>query len=95
MALSYIFLLNKMILLQRFRFYLVFYVVAVLLVFGLSSSYCGVWFVIDLLRCDGVRCLVVALYLCGSDSDSQNEFDQSNISNYGCQYVEELKSKIF
>ena len=38
--------------------------VVVLSVFGLSSSYCDIWFVIDLLRCDVIRCLVATLYLC-------------------------------
>ena len=81
-----------MVLSQRFRFYLVFCVVVVLLAFGLSLSYYDIWFVISLLRCGVVRCLVVALYLCVGDLNRQNGFDQSKISNYGYQYVEELES---
>ena len=50
--------------------------------FGLSST---------LLRRGVVRHLVTRFYPCESDSNRQNIFDQSKISNYGCQYVEELE----
>ena len=53
--------------------------------FGLSSFY----------RRGVVHRLVTAFYLCGGDSSKQDIFDQSNISNYGRQYVEELKLQIF
>ena len=43
-----------------------------------------VWFVINLLRRDVVRRLVTTFYLCEDDSDNQDIFDQSNISNYDC-----------
>ena len=39
--------------------------------------------------------LVVTFYLCGGDSDKQVKFDQSKISNYGRQYVEELELQLF
>ena len=50
-------------------------------VFVLSSFY----------RHGAVRGLVAAFYLCEGDSNRQNKFDQSKRSNYGHQYVEELK----
>ena len=62
--------------------------------FGLSSSYCNVWFVVGLLRRSAFRCLVVTLYLYENDSNKQNGFDQSKISYYCYQYVEELESYI-
>ena len=55
----------------------------------------GVWFIVDMLRRGVVRRLIATLYLYKSDSNRQNEFDQSKISNYDGQYVEELESKIF
>ena len=58
-------------------------------------SFIDVWFFVDLLQRDVVRHFVVAFYLCGDDLDRQNIFDQSKISNYGHQYVEELESHIF
>ena len=51
-------------------FYLVFCVVVVVLsVFGFSSSYYSVWFVVSLLQRGVVRRFVVTFYLCVSDSD--------------------------
>ena len=37
----------------------------------------------------------MAFYLCEGDSDKQDIFGQLNISNYGRQYVKELKLQIF
>ena len=63
-----------------------------------------IWFVdilllhsvgVALLRFGVVHRLVAMLYLLGDDSDRQNKFDQSKISNYERQYIEELKSYIF
>ena len=51
--------------------------------FGLSLSYCGVWFIVNLLRRDVVRRLVVTRYLCEGDSDKQNGFDQYQIMIIG------------
>ena len=34
-------------------------------------------------------------YLCESDSNRQSRSDQLKISNYGCQYVEELSRKCY
>ena len=39
--------------------------------------------------------LVASFYLCGGDSDKKDIFDQSKISNYDFQYVEELELHIF
>ena len=58
-------------------FYFVFAVV--LSLFGLSSFY----------RRGTVRHLVVTVYLCEDDSNRQDIFDQSKISNYNHQYIEE------
>ena len=44
--------------------------------FGFSSSYYDVWFIIGLLRRDVVCHLVTTLYLCGDDSNRQNGFDR-------------------
>ena len=62
---SFIFLLNKVVLLQRFRFYFVFCVFVVLSTFGLLSVY----------RSGVVRHLVTTFYLCRGDSDKQDRFD--------------------
>ena len=68
-SLYFIFLLNKVILLRKFRFYLIFCVDVFLSAFGMLSSYYGVWFFICLLQ-HGVVCrLIVTLYLCEGDSD--------------------------
>ena len=56
--------------------------------FGLSSFYYSIWFVIGLLQRGAVRRFIVSLYLCGDDSNKQNGFDQLKISNYSHQYVE-------
>ena len=58
-----------MVLLQKFRFYLAFHVVAVLLRHLVCRRFIGVWFVVGLLLYDVIRRLVAALYLCGDDSD--------------------------
>ena len=58
-----------MILSRTLRFYLVFCIVVILLAFGLSSSYYGVWFVVGLLQHGVVRYLVTAFYLSGDDSN--------------------------
>ena len=68
-----------MVIPQRSGFYFVLCVVIVLSTFGLSSV---------LLRRGVVRCLVAAFYPCEDDSDRQDIFDESKISNYGCHYVE-------
>ena len=68
-----------MVLSQRFRFYFVFCGVVVLSTFDLSST---------LLQRGAICHLVVAFYLCDDDSNRQNIFDQSKISNYVCQYIE-------
>ena len=77
---SFILFFNEVVHLQRFWFYLVF-------------LYCliGVWFVVDLLLRDAVRCLVAMFYLYEDDSDGQSGFDRSK---YGRQYIEELDSYI-
>ena len=75
-----------MVISRRFRFYFIFRVVVVLLMFGLSST---------LLQRYVVRRLVAAFYPYEDDSDKQNIFDQSKISNYSHQYVEKLKLRIF
>ena len=60
--------------------------------FYLAFFYCrrfiGIWFFVSLLRCSVVRRLVVTFYLSKGDSDWKNGSDQSNISNYSRQYVE-------
>ena len=61
----------------------------------LSSSYYSVWFILCLLRCGVFRRLIITLYLCVSDSDKKNGFDQLKISDYDRQYAEELESSIF
>ena len=61
----------------------------------LPPSYCSVWFTVNLLRHCVFHRLVATLYLCGDDSDKKNRFDQSKISYYGHQYLEELESSIF
>ena len=68
-----------MVLSHRFRFYFVFCVVVVLSTFDLSSV---------LLQRGAIYHLVAVFYLCDDDSNRQNRFDQSKISNYVCQYVE-------
>ena len=60
-----------MILPQRFKFYFIFYVVD-LSMLGLTSFY----------RHSTIRHIVVAFYLCEDDSDKQDRFNQSNITNY-------------
>ena len=54
----------------------------------LSTSYCGVWFVVGLLRYGVFHCLVLMLYLCGGDLDKQNKFDQPKILDYDRRMVE-------
>ena len=76
------YLLNKMVIPRRFRF---FCVVVVLLTFGMPSFY----------RRGVNRRLVAAFYLCPDESNKQGKFDQLKMSNYGCQYVEKLKLQIF
>ena len=61
----------------------------------ICRGFIDVWFVVGLLRRGIVRRLVAMFYLCGGDSDKQGKFDQSKISNYGSQYVEELELQIF
>ena len=61
----------------------------------LSLFYCNIWFVVFLFRRDAFCRLVTAHYLCGGDSDKQIRFEQSNISDSDCQYVEELELQIF
>ena len=60
--------------------------------FYLAFFYChrfiGIWFFVSLLRCSVVRRFVVTFYLSKGDSDRKNGSDQSNISNYSRQYVE-------
>ena len=66
-----------------------------ILFFVLSSSYYGVWFLIVLLQRLVYRQFVTtwcfsskdALFVCGRFRQ-ESGFDQSKISNYGCQYVE-------
>ena len=74
-----------MVLSRRFKFYFVFCVVVVLLKFGLSLFY---------RRCV-IRRFVIVFYLCKDYSDRQGSFDESKISNYDIQYIEELELKIF
>ena len=42
-----------------------------------------------------IRHLVTKFYRREDDSDKQNTFDQSKISNHGRQYVEELELQTF
>ena len=63
--------------------------------FGLSTSYCGVWFVVDMLRHCVFRCLVFMLYLCGRNSNRQNGFDQSKILYYAINFNNENLTKFF
>ena len=79
---------------RRLWFYLIFCVVIILSAFGLSSSYYNFWFAVSLLRRGDVCRLVAEFYLCGSDLDRQNGFDQSKISNYSLQYVEDIQITI-
>ena len=66
--------------------FVVVWFVVVIYTFSLSSFY----------RCGIVRRLVVVFYLCGSDSDKEDRFDSSKISNYVVNiYIEELKLQIF
>ena len=65
----------------------------------LSSSYCDMMFFIVVLPRGVFHHFIATLYLCKGDSNRQNRFEQSKISNYdrkisnyGCYYVEELKS---
>ena len=67
---------------QRFKFYFVFCVIVLLSTFGLLLA---------LLRCGSIRHLIAVFYSCEGNSNRQGRFDQSNISNYGHQYVEELE----
>ena len=55
----------------------------------------NVWFVVNFVTtwCSSLSCCNV--YSCDGDSDKQNRFDQSNISNYSRRYVEELELQIF
>ena len=53
--------------------------------FGLSLA---------LLRHGDVCRFVAVFYPCEGDSYKQDKFDQSKISNYGRQYVEEMKLQI-
>ena len=93
-----------MVLPRIFKFYFIF-CVAILSTFGLSSFYrcfvcrhfIDIWFVVLLstfglfYRRGDVRRFIVTFYLCVSNSNRQNKFDQLNISNYSCQYVKELE----
>ena len=72
--------INKVVLPRRFKFFFLCY-----------HRFIDVWFVFNFLRHGVVHRLVAAFYLCDDDSDRQNKFDQSKISNYGCQYIEELE----
>ena len=74
-------------------FYFIFCVVIILLMFGLSS-FIDVWFVVGLLQRGVIRRLIAAFYLYEGDLNKQDRFDQSNISNYSLQYVEELELQI-
>ena len=39
--------------------------------------------------------VLLRCFICVDDSDKKDIFDQSKISNYGFQYVEELELQIF
>ena len=80
-----------MVLTRRFRFYFFLFFcyrcfidvwTFSLSTFGLSST---------LLRHGIVRHLITVFYLCESNLNRRNIFDQSKISNYGSHYVEELE----
>ena len=73
-----------MIIPKRFKYFLVFFCVVLVLLWHL--------FVINLLQWGVFPRLVVELYFCEGDSDKPNGFDQSKISDYGHQYIEELVS---
>ena len=62
-----------MVILRKFRFYFIFYIIVILLTFGLSLA---------LLRCGVIRLFITMFYPCESDLNKQNRFDPSNISNY-------------
>ena len=72
----------------RFMFYFVFCVIVVLSTFDLSSFY-------QHLVCRRLCYDVVSVYLCDDNSDKQDIFDQSKISNYDRQYIKELELQIF
>ena len=57
-----------MVLPQKFKFYIIFYVNIIVLMLGLSY---GV-----------IHYLITIFYMCDGDSNKQNIFDQSNISNF-------------
>ena len=61
-------------------YYIIFRVFVFLL--RLLSSYCDIWFVVDLLRRSVFRRFVVTFYLYKDDLEMQNGFDQLNILNY-------------
>ena len=85
-----------MVLPRRFRFFFFFFcVVIVLSTFGLSSFYRLL--VYRRLCYDMVlfHRLVSAFYPYENNSNMQDIFDQSNISNYGREYVKKLKLQIF
>ena len=85
-----------MVFLQRFKSYLVFRIVIVLLqhlvcclitTFGLSlACYNRLQ-----LQCDAFYCLVLTLYSCDNNLDGQNIFNQLKILDFGRQYVEKLE----
>ena len=54
--------LNKMVTLQKFKFFLVFHIIIVVLLRH--------WFIIDLLRYSVFRRLITTLHLCGGEADS-------------------------
>ena len=68
-----------MVILLKFRFYFIFCIVIVLSTFSL---------LLTLLRYSVIRYFIVPFYLYEDDSNRQNIFDQSNISNYDHQYDE-------
>ena len=61
----------------------------------LSSFYCDFWFIVSLLQRGVVRRLIAAFYLCEDDLNRQSGFNQTKISNYSCQYIEELESPLY
>ena len=81
---------------QRFKSYLVFRIVIVLLqhlvcclimTFGLSlACYNRLQ-----LQCDAFHCLVLTLYSRDNNLDGQNIFNQLKILDFGRQYVEKLE----
>ena len=73
-----------MVISQIFRYHLVFRIV--IAAFGFSSAFYNMMFFFVLLQ----------HFICvGDDSDKYNGFNQTKISNYGHQYVEELESWLF